>query len=258
MLSQYGESRPNSGWDWFAGLGHPNKFQWVSRFGFVNAPTSLNGGQPNFAWCLAVSWAGTLYIHFREILPPTVFCQLQKSMRPNLAFSYIDSVTTAHSSSGRQPNFAAFSRRRITLGIGPQCSAVFFRNLFIAISASCLKTTSEYFVAYIVHIVLAVVLCRTAWRRPQCTWICLKQKLRGFPSFSRVNPLFSNLSDHIDATSVISVDEVSKFGENTSLSAKWTARESTDHNSALFPPKLCDDVVSRDPRDAGVTGCVCS
>jgi len=26
------------------------------------APTSLNGGQPNFARCLAVSWAGALYI----------------------------------------------------------------------------------------------------------------------------------------------------------------------------------------------------
>jgi len=33
-------------------------------FGFVTAPTSLNGGQPNFARCLAVSWTGTLCIHF--------------------------------------------------------------------------------------------------------------------------------------------------------------------------------------------------
>ena len=30
--------------------------------------------------------------------------------RPSLAFSYIGSVTAWHSSSGRQPNFAAFSR----------------------------------------------------------------------------------------------------------------------------------------------------
>jgi len=48
----------------------------------------------------------------------------------------------------------------------------------------------------------------------------LETKAGGFPSFSRVNPLFSNLSGHIDATSVISVDGVSEFGENTSLSAK--------------------------------------
>ena len=34
--------------------------------GFVTSPTSLNGGQPN---CLAVSWPGTLYILFRDLLP---------------------------------------------------------------------------------------------------------------------------------------------------------------------------------------------
>jgi len=26
--------------------------------------------QPKFARCLTVSWAGTLYIHFRRLLPP--------------------------------------------------------------------------------------------------------------------------------------------------------------------------------------------
>jgi len=34
------------------GLGHPSKFQRVSRLGFVTAATSLNGSPPNFAWCL--------------------------------------------------------------------------------------------------------------------------------------------------------------------------------------------------------------
>jgi len=42
-------------------LGHPSKFQRVSRLGFVTAPTLLNGGQPNLARCLAVSWVG-MYI----------------------------------------------------------------------------------------------------------------------------------------------------------------------------------------------------
>jgi len=28
------------------------------------------GSQPNFALRLAVSWPGTLYIHFRDLLPP--------------------------------------------------------------------------------------------------------------------------------------------------------------------------------------------
>jgi len=44
-----------------ASLGDPSNFQWVSRLGFVTSPRSLNGGQPNFARCLAVSWGGTLY-----------------------------------------------------------------------------------------------------------------------------------------------------------------------------------------------------
>ena len=62
IMSQYGELRPTDGWDRLANFGHTSKFQLVSRFGFVTAPTPLNGGQPNFAGCLAVSWAGTLYI----------------------------------------------------------------------------------------------------------------------------------------------------------------------------------------------------
>jgi len=64
---KYGERRPRS-------LGHPSKFQWVLGLGFITAPMSLNGGQPNFAQCLAVSWAGTLYIHFLGLLPLTEFC----------------------------------------------------------------------------------------------------------------------------------------------------------------------------------------
>ena len=63
ICSTYPHSMVN-GWDRFEALGHLSKFQWVSRLGFVTAPTSLNGGQPNFARCLSVSWAGALYIHF--------------------------------------------------------------------------------------------------------------------------------------------------------------------------------------------------
>jgi len=89
-----------------AGLGHPSKFQRVSRFGFVTAPTSLIGGQPNVARCLAVSWAGTLYIHFRGLLPCNRILPggAKFTLRPRVAFSYIGSVTAWHSSSGRQPN----------------------------------------------------------------------------------------------------------------------------------------------------------
>jgi len=58
--------------------------------GFVTALTSLNGPQPNFARYLAVSCAGTLYIHFRGLLPRNGILPAEKStLRPSLAFCYI-------------------------------------------------------------------------------------------------------------------------------------------------------------------------
>jgi len=65
--------------------------------------------QANFARCLAVSWAGALYIHFRGLLSPNgIFPRAKFTLRPSLAFSYIGSVTARHSSSCRQPNNAAW------------------------------------------------------------------------------------------------------------------------------------------------------
>jgi len=46
---QHGELRPTSGWDLLATLGHPNKFQRVSRLGSVTARHSSSGRYPNFA-----------------------------------------------------------------------------------------------------------------------------------------------------------------------------------------------------------------
>jgi len=70
MFSQYGVRRPTTGWHRFRNFGHPSKFQRVSRVGFVTTPTSLNGRQPNFARCLAVSWAGTIYTLCLKNVPP--------------------------------------------------------------------------------------------------------------------------------------------------------------------------------------------
>jgi len=110
MSSQYGELRLTNGWDRLVSLGHPSKFQRVSRLGFVTAPTSLIGGQPSFARCLAVSWAGTLYIHFWGLLPPNGILPGAKfTSGASLAFSCIGSVTVQqHSSCGHQQNFAAW------------------------------------------------------------------------------------------------------------------------------------------------------
>jgi len=69
----------------------------------------LNGTQPNFAQCLAFTWAGRLYIHFQRlllcngILPGAKFTLLQVLRSP------IGSVTARQSNSGREPNFAALS-----------------------------------------------------------------------------------------------------------------------------------------------------
>jgi len=75
MSPQYGECRPTNAWELFVSLGHPRKFQRVSRLAFVSAEMSLTGGQPNFAWCLAVSCVGTLYTQFRRPCPWRNFTQ---------------------------------------------------------------------------------------------------------------------------------------------------------------------------------------
>ena len=112
MFSQYGKLRCTSGWDRSGSLGHSSWFQWLSRLGFVTAAMSLNGSQPNFARCLAVICASKLYIHFRWLLPRNGILPGAKfTFRPpSRALSYwLGSVTVRHSSSGREPNFAALS-----------------------------------------------------------------------------------------------------------------------------------------------------
>ena len=53
-----------------------------------------------------------LYIHFRGLLPPDgIWPGAIFTLHPSLAFSYIRSVTARHSSSGRQPNFAALYKK---------------------------------------------------------------------------------------------------------------------------------------------------
>jgi len=64
----------------FGSLGHPSKFQWVSRLRFVTTLPSCNESQPNFAQRLAVSWAGTLYMDFGGSCPLMEFCQVQNSL----------------------------------------------------------------------------------------------------------------------------------------------------------------------------------
>jgi len=135
MSTQYGELQPTNGWDRFTSLGHPSKFQRDSRLGFATAETSLNGSQANFARCLAVSWAGRLYIHFRRLLPLTELYQVQNSFCVQVLRSPIlaallhgtrkcmgISQTLRHSAEGAP----IFGRVAISLGIGPHSSLSIF------------------------------------------------------------------------------------------------------------------------------------
>jgi len=139
MSPQYGELRPTNGWDLFESLGHPSKFQRVSRLGFVTAATSLTGGQQNFARSLAVSWAGTLCIHFGGSCPLTEFYQLQNSLcvqvlRSPILAALVHGTRAAAVSQilwhGTKNGITELSQRAppifgwaaITLGIGPHSS----------------------------------------------------------------------------------------------------------------------------------------
>jgi len=56
---------------------------------------------------------------FSGVLAPNGILPCAKfTLRPSLAFSYFGSVTARHSSSVRQPNFAAFSRGRHRFSAG--------------------------------------------------------------------------------------------------------------------------------------------
>jgi len=145
MSPQYGKLQPSNGWDQFGSLGHPCKFKRVSHLAFVTAATSLTGGQPNFARCLDVSWAGTLYIYFRGLLPLMEFCPVQYSLYVQLLRSFI-LAALLHGTPGAGGSQALwhvtrngitellqrappiFSWAAITLGIGPHSSCLSFSS----------------------------------------------------------------------------------------------------------------------------------
>jgi len=83
-----------------------------------------------------------IYIFGGSCPPDGILPRAKFTLCPSLAFSYIGSVTARHSSSGPQPNFAAwykewnygtlqrappiFGWAAITLGIGPHSSIIIF------------------------------------------------------------------------------------------------------------------------------------
>jgi len=124
--------------------GTPANFNWFRVLAsLLQRRRSTEANQP----CLAVSWAGTLYIHFRGLLPPREFCQVQNSLCVQVLRSPI-LAALQHSTrvvsvsqtlqrgtrngitelSQRAP--AAFGRAAVTLGIGPHSSSFFFLSVF--------------------------------------------------------------------------------------------------------------------------------
>ena len=101
--SQYGELRPISGWDMLASLGHPSKFQRVSRQRYTTRHCS-SGRQPNFA---ALNRGRHLYSAGRPsrwALAHVLVCS---------AFCAAKITETAKTSRERQ--FSAISSRNATL-----------------------------------------------------------------------------------------------------------------------------------------------
>jgi len=129
-------------------LGHPcNKFQRVSCLAFVTAVTLLTGGQPNFARCLAISWAGILYIHFWGLLPHDEILPVKNSLyvqvlRSPILAALLHGTPAACVSQtlwrGTRNGITELLQRAppvfgwaaITLGIGPHSSYSLFFRIF--------------------------------------------------------------------------------------------------------------------------------
>jgi len=119
---QYGELRPTGGWDRFGSLGYPANFNgfrvWASllrRHRSTEVNKTLQDVWPS------PRLVHYIYIHFRGLLQPNGILPCANfTLRPNLEFSYIGSVTARHCSCRREP---------ITLRRGTQ--GMELRNLYI-------------------------------------------------------------------------------------------------------------------------------
>jgi len=111
MFWQYGERWPTNGWDRLVTLGHPSKFQRVLSLRFVTA-RELVQRRSTIRCTMFGRLQGWYTIYrgptFLEPLLVTEFCQVQNLLCVQVLRSSIGSVTVRHSSSMRQPHFAAW------------------------------------------------------------------------------------------------------------------------------------------------------
>ena len=142
--------------DWRV-LDTPANIKGVSRLSFVTAPTLLNGRQPNFARCLAVSWAGTLYIYISGAVAPSrnfARCKIHFASKSCLLLHWQRYCTALEQSTAASAKLCGvqqrappiFGRAAITFGIGPhpsfgsRPSDHYFRSV-------CLFVCAEFFSA---------------------------------------------------------------------------------------------------------------
>ena len=80
-------------------------------------------------------WPSPALVHYicisRGSCPVTEFCPVQNSLCVRLAFSYIGSITTRHSSSGRQRKFASSYKE---WNYRQSYAKAFCRNIFSSVS----------------------------------------------------------------------------------------------------------------------------
>jgi len=107
MSSQYGELQPTNGCDWLGSLGHPINFnEFCVLASLLQWRRSLEANKTLHDVWLS---PGLVQIHFWRLLPSDGILPGAKfTLHSSLAFSYIDCITAWHSSSGSQPNFAAW------------------------------------------------------------------------------------------------------------------------------------------------------
>jgi len=103
---QYGELWLTNDCDQLVSLGHPGKFQRV----LLRHRSDVSQRRPTKLCTMFGHLLGwSLYIRFWGLLPRSGILQGAKfTLHPSLVFSYIANITARPSSSGHQPNFAAW------------------------------------------------------------------------------------------------------------------------------------------------------
>jgi len=111
MSSEHGELRLTNGWQFAAphqiSMGFLSWLRYCTDVAQWRSTKLCSMFGRLLGWCTIYTFSGAFA--YNKILPGAKF-----TLRPNLAFSYISSITARHSSSACQPNFVACFGRTAT------------------------------------------------------------------------------------------------------------------------------------------------